>query len=68
MRKLRRLPKPIVIRKPVNRTNENPKLGTIESDFEAEYQAFIQKLRKKKEKNEKVTETETPQDIQSDRQ
>ena len=73
MRKLRRLPKPIVIRKPVirkpvNRTNENPKLGTIESDFEAEYQAFIQELRNKKEKNEKVTETETTQDIQSDRQ
>ena len=68
MRKLRRLPKPIVIRKPVNRTNENPKLGTIESDFEAEYQAFIQKLRNKKEKNEKVTETETTQDIQPDRQ
>ena len=52
MRKLRRLPKPIVIRKPVNRTNENPKLGTIESDFEAEYQAFIQELRNEKEKNE----------------
>lgn len=68
MRKLRRLPKPIVIRKPVNRTNENLKLGTIESDFEAEYQAFIQELRNKKEKNEKVTETETTQDIQSDRQ
>ena len=66
MRKLRRLPKPRVIRKHV-RTNENPRLGPIESDFEAEYQAFIQDLRNKKEKNEKVTETDTTQDIQPDR-
>ena len=68
MRKLRRLPKPRVIRKPIKKTDETPKIGTIESDFEAEYQAFIQELRNKKEKNEKVTETETTQDIQSDRQ
>ena len=67
MRKLRRLPKPIVIRKPIKKTDETQKIGTIESDFEAEYQAFIQELRNKKEKNEKVTETEPPQDIQSDR-
>ena len=68
MRKLRRLPKPRVIRKTIKKTDETLKIGPIESDFEAEYQAFIQELRKKKEKNEKVTETETTQDIQSDRQ
>ena len=68
MRKLRRLPKPRVIRKPIKKTDETPKIGPTESAFAAEYQAFIQKLRNKKEKNEKVTETETPQDIQSDRQ
>lgn len=67
MRKLRRLPKPRVIRKPIKNTDETPRLGPIESDFEAEYQAFIQELRNKKEKNEKVTETETTQDIQPDR-
>ena len=68
MRKLRRLPKPRVIRKPIKKTDETTKIGPIESDFEAEYQAFIQELRNKKEKNEKVTETETTQDIQPDRQ
>lgn len=68
MRKLRRLPKPRVIRKPIKKTDETPKIGPIESDFEAEYQAFIQELRNKKEKNEKVIETETTQDIQPDRQ
>lgn len=67
MRKLRRLPKPRIIRKPVKKTDENPNIGPIESDFEAEYQAFIQELRNRKEKNEKVTETKTTQDIQSDR-
>lgn len=68
MRKLRRLPKPRVIRKSIKKTDETTKIGPIESDFEAEYQAFIQELRNKKEKNEKVTETETTQDIQPDRQ
>lgn len=68
MRKLRRLPKPRVIRKPIKKTDKTPKIGLIESDFEAEYQAFIQELRNKKEKNEKVTETEITQDIQPDRQ
>ena len=68
MRKLRRIPKQRVIRNPIKKTDENPRLGPIESDFEAEYQAFIQELRNKKEKNEKVTETEAPQDIQPDRQ
>ena len=67
MRKLRRLPKPRVIRKPVKKTDETLNIGPIENDFEAEYQAFIQELRNKKEKNEKVTETKTTQDIQSDR-
>lgn len=68
MRKLRRLPKPRVIRKPIKKTDKTPKICPIESDFEAEYQAFIQELRNKKEKNEKVTETEITQDIQPDRQ
>lgn len=67
MRKLRRLPKPRVIRKPVKKTDETPNIGPIESDFEAEYQAFIHELKNKKEKNEKVTETDTTQDIQPDR-
>lgn len=65
MRKLKRLPKQRVIRKPIKKTDETPKIGTIENDFEAEYQAFIQELRNKKENNEKVTKTETTQDIQS---
>ena len=68
MRKLKRLPKTRVIRKTIKKTGETPKISQIESDFEAEYQAFIQELRNKKEKNEKVTETESIQDIQSDRQ
>lgn len=67
MRKLRRLPKARVIRKTIKKTDETSNIGPIESDFEAEYQAFIQELRNKKEKNEKVTETEATQDIQSDR-
>ena len=67
MRKARHLPKPRKIRKPIERTiDENPKLGPIESDFEAEYQAFIQELRSKKENNETPSETEAPQDIQPD--
>lgn len=65
MRKLKRLPKQRVIRKHIKKTDETPKIGTIESDFEAEYQAFIKELRNKKENNEKVTKTETTQDIQS---
>lgn len=67
MRKARHLPKPRKIRKPVIKpVDETPKLGQIESDFEAEYQAFIQELRSKKENNETPSETEAPQDIQSD--
>ena len=65
MRKLRRLPKPNVIRRTITRETN---IGKIEAEFEQEYQAFIQELRNKKEKNEKVTETETTQDIQPDRQ
>ena len=45
---------------------ETLELDAIESDFEAEYQAFIQELRNRKEKNEKVTETSDTQDIQPD--
>lgn len=67
MRKLKRLPKTRVIRKTIKKTDKTSKISQIESDFEAEYQAFIQELRNKKEKNEKVTETESIQDIQSDR-
>lgn len=65
MRKLRRLPKPNVIRRTITRETN---IGKIEEEFEKEYQAFIQALRNKKEKNEKVTETETTQDIQPDKQ
>lgn len=65
MRKLKRLPK--VIRKHIKKIDETQNIGQIENDFEAEYQAFIQELRNKKENNEKVTKTETTQDIQSDR-
>lgn len=68
MRKLKRLPKARVIRKTIKKTGKTPNIGFIESDFEAEYQAFIQELRNKKEKNEKIAETEIIQDIQSDRQ
>ena len=65
MRKLRRLPKPNVIRRTINRETN---VGKIEAEFEQEYQAFIQELRNKKDKDEKVTETETTQDIQPDKQ
>ena len=65
MRKLKRLPKPKVIRKHIKKTYETQNIDQIENDFEAEYQAFIQELRNKKENNEKVTKTETTQDIQS---
>ena len=65
MRKLRKLPKPNVIRRTTTRETN---VGKIETEFEQEYQAFIQELRNKKDKDEKVTETETTQDIQPDRQ
>ena len=66
MRKARHLPKPRKIRRPVIKpVDETPNLGPIESDFEAEYQAFIEELRSKKEKNEIHSEKETTQDIQS---
>jgi hypothetical protein len=65
MRKLRKLPKPNVIRRTTTRETN---VGKIEAEFEQEYQAFIQELRNKKDKDEKVTETETTQDIQSDKQ
>lgn len=65
MRKLKILPKQRVIRKPIKKTDETQNIVQIENDFEAEYQAFIQELRNKKENNEKVTKTETTQDIQS---
>ena len=72
MRKARHIPKPRKIRKPVAKPtektliDETPKLGQIESDFEAEYQAFIQELRSRKGNNETTSETEAPQDIQPD--
>jgi len=65
MRKLRKLPKPNVIRRTTTRETN---VGKIETEFEQEYQAFIQELRNKKDKDEKVTETETTQDIQPDKQ
>lgn len=68
MRKLRRIPKQRALRRPLvpKTIDETLELDAIESDFEAEYQAFIQELRSRKEKNEKVTETSNTQDIQPD--
>ena len=66
MRKLRRLPKPRIRKHPIPKQDETPNLGPIESDFEAEYQAFIQELRSKKEQNEEPPKEDSPQDIQPD--
>ena len=67
MRKARLLPKPRKIRRPIFKpADETPNLGPIESDFEAEYQAFIQELRSKKEQDEEPPKEDSPQDIQPD--
>ena len=60
MRKLRRIPKQRVMRRPLvpKTIEETLELDAIESDFE--------ELRSRKEKNEKVTETSDTQDIQPD--
>ena len=63
MRKLRRLPKPRIRNNVVKPTD-----NLIVEDFELDYQEFIKDLKDKREKDEKATQEENIQDIQSDRQ